>query len=84
MNRLPQGPNLTPTRLQNPSLEEFVFSYNGGREKYVLAAYDIKTFPKYIADLMASGLADKIIGKRGIRQNYQQDKEDLLKEIFIK
>jgi len=82
MQRLPKSPNLTPVSLFNPSLESFEFTYD--KKVYVLPAYGIETFPKYLADKMARSLADTIIGKRGVMKNHQLDKEELLKEIYVK
>lgn len=82
MPRLQTQPNLSETQLFNPSLEEFVFVYD--RETYTLPAYGIEPFPKYLADRMASTLADTIISKQGIRKNYLLDKEELLKQIYVK
>jgi hypothetical protein len=82
MNRLQTQPNLSPTPLFNPSLEEFVFTYD--KEIYTLPAYGIETYPKYLADRMASTLADTIISKQGVRKNYELDKEELLQQIYVK
>lgn len=82
MQRLRYAPEITPTNLFNPSLESFTLSHD--KKEYVLPPYGIEPFPRYIADLMASQLADTIIGKRGIIKNYQLDKEELLKEIYVK
>lgn len=81
MNRLPTQPNLSPTPLFNPSLEEFTFSYDG--KTYTLPAFGIEKFPKYLADKMAKRLADTIIAHQGVRKNYQLDHEELLKQIYI-
>ena len=82
MERLPTQPNKTLTALFNPSLEAFTFIYD--KKEYILPAYGIETFPKYLADKMASRLADTIIGKRGVIKNHELDKSELLKEIYIK
>ncbi len=82
MNRLPTTPDLTPTNLFNPSLESFTFIYD--KKEYVLPAYGIESYPRYLADRLAESLADNIIGKRGVIKNHSLDKEELLKEIFIK
>ena len=84
MPRLPLKPDKTETNLYNPDTEEFNFSYDGGRESYNFHAMSYESFPKYIADKMASLLADKIIGKMGIKQNYMLDKQKLLDRIYIK
>lgn len=81
MQRLPTQPNLSPTNLFNPSLEPFTFIY--AKEVYIFPSYSIRTYPKYLADKMASALADWIIGKRGVKKNYSLDKEELLKEIYV-
>ncbi len=82
MNRLPKGPDMTLVSLFNPSLESFTFVYDG--KEYILPAYGIESFNKWLADRMASQLADVIIGKRGVMKNHSLDKEELLKEIYIK
>ncbi len=81
MQRLQKVPDQTPVPLFNPSLELFTFSH--AQKDYELPAYGIEIFPKYIADRMASCLADTIIGARGVLKNYQLDKEELLKEIYL-
>lgn len=81
MPRLQTQPNLSPTTIFNPSLEVFTFEYDG--EKYVLAPYDVVPFPKYLADKMASRLADEIIARRGVMKNHELDKQELLKEIYV-
>lgn len=83
MSKIQTQPNLSPTPLFNPSLEEFVFKYNG-TEEYILPAYGIETYPKWLADKMAATLADTIIAKRGVRKNHQLDKEELLDQIYVK
>ena len=82
MNRLPDKPDTTPISIFNPSLEEFVFIYD--KQVYTLPAYGIETYPKYIADRMASSLADKIIGQRGVLKNHTLDKKNILTEIYVK
>lgn len=82
MQRLQKGPDLTPTPLFNPSLEAFTLSFD--HVDYLLPAYGIETFPKWVADRIASQLADTIIGKLGVRENRQLDKEKLLLEIYVK
>jgi hypothetical protein len=81
MNRLPTKPDETPTNLFNPSLESFTFIYD--KKEYILPAYGIENYPKYLADRLASSLADTIIGKRGVIKNHSLDKEELLKEIYV-
>jgi hypothetical protein len=82
MQRLQTQPNLSPTPLFNPSLEIFTFIYD--KEEYSLIPYGIERFPKYLADKMAPAMADWILGKRGIKKNYTLEKEELLKEIYMK
>jgi hypothetical protein len=81
MIRLQLTPDITPTNLFNPSLESFTFTYD--QKEYILPAYGVEVFPKYLADRLAESLADNIIGKRGVIKNHSLDKEELLKEIFI-
>jgi hypothetical protein len=82
MQRLPTQPNQTPVSLFNPSLEAFEFTYDN--KVYIFPAYGIETYPKWLADRMANSLADTIIGKRGVIKNHSLDKEELLKEIYVK
>lgn len=79
--RLPTQPDETPITIFNPALEEFEFIYD--QEKYKLAGYDFATHPKYLADRMASKLADWILSKWGIKQNYELDKRELLEKIYV-
>jgi hypothetical protein len=81
MQRLPTSPDETPTNIFNPDLESFTLIYD--KKEYTISAYGIETYPKYIADRMASDLADTIIGKRGVIKNHSLDKEELLKEIYV-
>jgi hypothetical protein len=82
MPRLQTQPNLSPTPIFNPSLEAFVFTYD--KKDHTLPAYGIETYPKYLADRMARRLADEIIAKRGIIKNHEFDREELLKQIYVK
>lgn len=82
MSRLQTQPDLSPTPIFNPSLEQFVFKYNR-TEEYILVPYGIETYPKWLADKIASALADTIIGKQGVRKNHELDREELLKEIYV-
>lgn len=77
-------PDKTPITLFNPDREPFIFSYNGGREVYTLYAMSYDEFPKYIALKMASKLAEKMIGKLGVKENFELDKKKLLERIFYK
>jgi hypothetical protein len=81
MQRLRLTPDTTPVNLFNPSLESFTFIYD--KKEYILPAYGIASYPKYLADRMAASLADTIIGKRGVIKNHSLDKEELLKEIYV-
>ena len=81
MQRLRLTPDTTPVNLFNPSLESFTFIYD--KKEYILPAYGIESYPKYLADRLAESLADTIIGKRGVIKNHSLDKEELLKEIFV-
>lgn len=82
MSRLQTQPNLLLVPLFNPSLEEFVFVYD--KKTYTLPAYGIESYPKYLADKMSNKLADTIISKQGVRKNYELDKQELLKQIYVK
>lgn len=80
---LPIQPNRSPKTLFNLDREEFTFSYDGGKEVYTLPPFGYDTFPTYIADRMASSLADKIISKSGVKKNYELDKKELLAKIYV-
>jgi hypothetical protein len=83
---LPQEPNSTETYIFNPDLRDFSFSLSDDDNivhEYTLLAQEITTLPKYIADHGANKLADYILGKRGIKQNYELDKNNLMKEIYV-
>ena len=77
-------PVTTPTNLFNPDTETFVFSYDMGKQVYTLYAMSYDSVPKYIADKIAPLLADKIIGQRGVIKNHSLDKEELLREIYVR
>lgn len=81
MQRLQTQPNQTPKTLFNPALEEFKFTYDG--TEYAIAGYDFVTHPTYLADKMANKLADWILSKWGIKQNYELDKKELLEKIYV-
>ena len=55
-----------------------------GKEVYTLHAMSYDSFPKYIADKIAPLLADKIIGKMGVKENYELDKAKLLDKIYMR
>lgn len=79
---LKQQPNLTPTTLFNPALRPFHATYD--KKPYVIQGMDFETFPKWLADKLAPRLADWIIAEQGVKENYQLDKENLLKQIYVK
>lgn len=81
MKRLLLKPDTTPVSIFNPSLELFEYPYD--QKVYTVPAYGTEIYPKYLADKLASTLADTIIGKRGVMKNYALDKQELLKEIYI-
>lgn len=81
MQRLPNKPDETPTSLFNPSLDSFTLTYD--KQSYTLPAYGIDTFPKWLADRIANGLAEQIIGNHGIIKNHALDRFNLLKEIYV-
>ncbi len=80
-------PNTTPTALFNPLLTAFHFPYQnedtGSQDDHVIPPYDSAIFPKFLADKIASALADQIYQIRGQKTNYQADKEAILKEIYL-
>ncbi len=83
MERLPTTPNLTQQTLYNPDRETFTYSYDGGKAIYTLYPMSYDDFPAYIARKIANALAEKIIGKEGVKKNFSLDKEELLKRIII-
>jgi len=83
MQHLPVQPDKTPTQLFNPGMEEFTFPYDGGREVYTLYPLSYDTFPAYIAHKMAPILAEKIMAKEGIKDNFELDKKRLIARILV-
>lgn len=82
MKRLPTGPDETPTSISNVALKEFTCTYD--KKEYTIAGYGIETYPKYLADHIANALAEWIIVTRGVKKNHSLDKEELLKEIYMR
>lgn len=79
-------PNQTPRLLYNPDVISHTFDYdlNGDDpQQYTVAPLSSIRLPEYLATKFANQLADILVNKRGIRTNYQTDKEKFLKEILI-
>lgn len=86
MERLPDGPNTTLKYLFNPLTEDFTTTYANDANKpitYTCPSMKISEFPTYLADHIAKHLAQKIVFKRGIQHNYEQDFRAVLQEITI-
>lgn len=59
MPELPNGPNNTPTSLYNPFSEDFTTLWDG--KPYTIKSREIDTFPKWLADHIKKGLAEKYV-----------------------
>ncbi len=80
------SPDLTPTNLYNPLIEDFKFiraDDNNVKHEYILRGQEITTLPRAIAIQGANDLAYYIVYKRGIKNNFELDKQNVLKEIFV-
>lgn len=83
---IPNQPDQTPTLVFNPDIHPHSFGYDMQGEnpqEYTVAPLNSIKLPAYLAKKFANQLADAIVNKRGIRTNYQAEKEALLKEILI-
>lgn len=80
-------PNLTPTKLYNPTLEDFTCTFaddNNHPIPYTLHAQEIEEFPGYIADHIKKMLSMKIYNEKysGIKTR-EAVMPDILKEIEV-
>lgn len=55
----------------------------GEPEPFTIPSQDIATFPTFLADVLASHLAQQIVFMRGIRTNYDDEYKAVLKEITV-
>lgn len=86
MSRIPSEPDITPTSIYNPMTEDFTTTYaNEDNEPipYTCPAQEISTFPAYIANKIKKNLAQVIVFKRGVKTNYEDDYNEVLKEISV-
>lgn len=71
--------------IYNPDGEDFTVTYdineNGIPEKFTIPAGEAKRFITPIADHIMKHLANRLVMKRGIKTNYQDEYERVLKEI---
>ena len=80
-------PDQTETLLYNPTTDDFSFicaDNNNDKHEYILRGMEITKLPKYLADMGASKLAEKLVWERGIKTNYQDDKNKILEELYVK
>lgn len=71
--------------LFNPDIVSHEFDYDKfgpEAQHFIVPALNAIRVPVHMADTFASHLADLIINKRGIKNNYALDKETILKEIL--
>jgi hypothetical protein len=71
-------------RLFNPSLKDFSHTYDidGVKQTFTIPAYGYAAIPKEVATKLANRLADYLIGKHGVKVNYEADKQSWLLEIW--
>ena len=85
MPHLPEGPDITPKYIWNPTTEDFTTTYadeNNVPVEYTAPSLEMSRFPTYIARHIAKKLADVIVWKRGIKTNFEDDYKTVLKEIL--
>lgn len=70
--------------LYNPLRTDFTWNWAGENnvpQPYTIPSLGIATFPVRIADHLAKHLAQKIVLDRGVRTNYEDEYNTVLKEI---
>lgn len=80
-----QQPDQTPRLLYNPDVVAHEFDYDKmgpNPQHFVVPALSGIRVPAHMAETFAGRLADILVNKRGIKTNYQADKEKLLQEIL--
>jgi hypothetical protein len=73
-------------KIYNPLLKDFAYTWFDDKNMghvYVLRSLEITSLPVPIAKFMAKHLTDKIIMERGIKTNWDDEVENIQKEIFI-
>jgi len=75
-------PDVKPVTIFNPALKLFTYTFD--KKEYTIGGYDFATHPKWLADRMAHRLADWYIATYGVKDNYELDKANLLKKIYVK
>ncbi len=81
---LPTKPDTTPKSIYNPSKEDFTTTFANEENvpiPYTAPSQEISTFPTYIANHIAKHLCHKLIMERGIKKNYQDDYDLMMKQI---
>ena len=85
MTNLPKSPDQTLTTLLNPDLKDFEYTYadeDNIQHTDKINALELKRLPKYLADHVAQKLAEYLVYKHGIKTNYEDEKKEILKEIY--
>lgn len=68
-------------RIYNPDTEDFTVNFHG--EPHTIRALEIQEFPLHIANHIQKHLADKLLHKRGIKVNAEDDLLKIFGEIEV-
>ena len=68
-------------RIYNPDTEDFTWNYHGN--PFIVKALEIQEFDLPIANHLQKHLADKLLWKRGIKTNAEEDLKNIFKEIEV-
>lgn len=78
----------TPTTIYNPLKEDFdvFFAHdNEAPTKYTIHSQEAQTYPKYLADHIAKHLTHAVVMKRGVKTNYTDEFNKVLRdEVMVK
>lgn len=78
---LPTGPDETPTRVFNPSKEDYVHAFD--RKDFILPSRKIVVFPKYLADHLAKNLARKLALDDPRQIDFEVKLNEKLESIYV-
>lgn len=68
-------------RIYNPDTDDFTVTFHG--KPHTIRALEIQEFPFHVANHIQKHLADHLLHKRGIKDNPQDDLEEIYREIEV-
>jgi hypothetical protein len=79
--------NSRTVRIFNPDTEDFTVTYdieeNGKPRTFTAPAQEISTFPGLIADHLIIHLSYRLLYKRGVKTNVEDDLKKIREEIVV-